>query len=180
MCEDFECEGGSVCHFQLQGVLGEMSVNIPTVSDAPWAVGGRHRYDFGGETTSHVCVHLSGGECQSSFGTDYSDCKLRCWGYGMTGENATVTSATRMGGDADGIWPNHRLDSLDGVNSTPWVEKTPTIAWEYPKFGEGNDVPKNPISGQRYSFNPQGFVFTLAGSTSGEEGFVDGIESQAR
>lgn len=98
----------------------------------------------------------------------------------MSGSNVTVTSATRMEGVADGVWPNHRLDSLQGVNSTPWVEQTPTIAWEYPRFGPGNEVPKNPIARkENYSFNPQGFVFTLAGSDRGEKGFLDGIEFEA-
>jgi hypothetical protein len=186
VCEDFECnttsdDGG--CHFQLQGVSTEMmSVNIPTVSDVPWAVGGRHRYDFGGETTTHVCVHLWGDGCSSSFGVDYSNCELRCWGFGiMTGRNATVTSVTRMErGEDDGRWPNHRLDSLDGVNSTPWLEKTPVISWEYPRF-VGDETPKNPMGGrEKYDYNPQGFVFTLAGSENGEDGFVDGTGSEAR
>ena len=183
VCEDFECQGDDLCHFQLQGVKWEdMSQNIPTVSDVPWAVGGRHRYDFGGATTSHVCVYLSGAPpCQSSYGTDYSMCKLRCWGYGMTGTNASVTSATRMEGDADGVWPNHRLDSLHGVNSTPWTERTPTITWEYPKSDVTDGIPVNPIAkGENYTLNSQGFVFTSAGSQKGEEGFSDGVGSDAR
>ena len=98
----------------------------------------------------------------------------------MTGLNVTVTSATRMEGDPDGRWPNHHLDSFHGVNSTPWMEPEPTIAWEYPKFGEGNAVPRNPVGRENYSFNPQGFVFTLAGSDAGEEGFVDGVKADAR
>ena len=98
----------------------------------------------------------------------------------MSGLNASVTSATRMEGDADGVWPNHRLDSLEGVNSTPWLKKTPTIAWEYPKSAE-NEVPENPFArGESYTFNPQGFVFTMAGSEIGEAGFVDGVGSEAR
>eukprot|EP00804_Cyclotella_cryptica_P001991 CCRYP_007413-RA/>CCRYP_007413-RA protein AED:0.05 eAED:0.03 QI:0/0/0/1/1/1/4/0/2016 len=184
VCEDFVCgiAMDQICHFQLQGVKwNEMSVNIPTVSDVPWAVNGKHRYDFGGSSTTHVCMYLSAkSPCQSSFGDDYSACELRCWGYGMTGENATVTSVTRMEGDADGKWPNHRVDSLQGVNSTPWEEPSPKIAWEYPKFGATSEVPKNPIPREDYALNPQGFVFTLAGSNNGEEGFVDGLESDAR
>ena len=101
----------------------------------------------------------------------------------LTGANASVTSVTRMEGEAaDGLWPNHRLDSLEGVNSTPWMERTPTMAWEYPKFDvRDGGKPVNPIArGENYSFNPQGFVFTLAGSQSGEEGFRDGLGSEAR
>lgn len=98
----------------------------------------------------------------------------------MSGQNASVTSASRMEGDADGVWPNHRLDSLEGVNSTPWMLKTPTIAWEYPKSA-GNEVPENPfVTKENYRFNPQGFVFTMAGSESGEAGFVDGVGLEAR
>ncbi|KAK1945291.1 NHL repeat-containing protein 2 [Phytophthora citrophthora] len=52
--------------------------NIPTVSDVPWAVGGRHRYDYGAAT--QLCVFLSGGSCLSPFETDYSQCDVRCWG----------------------------------------------------------------------------------------------------
>jgi len=164
-----------------------MSVNIPTVSDVPWAVNGSHRYDFGGEFTTHVCMYLSGssenGTCQSSFGEDYSHCQLRCWGYGesLSGKSNEVTAVTRMEGEPDGKWPNHRLDSLKGVNSTPWEEPSPTVSWEYPKSLDGDEVPKNPNArGQNYSSNPQGFVFTLAGSKDGEEGFRDGLGSEAR
>eukprot|EP00957_Ditylum_brightwellii_P191739 14596767-Ditylum_brightwellii.AAC.2 len=57
ICKDIQCgsDGNEgICHYQLQGVSwGDMSKNIPTISDAPWAVGGKHRYDFGGEDTSH-------------------------------------------------------------------------------------------------------------------------------
>ena len=85
----------------------------------------------------------------------------------MTGGNASVT---------DGFW-NH---CLDGVNSTPWLEKMPIIAWEYPIF-DGDGVPQNPVvTGKTYGYNPQGFVFTLAGSENGEDGFVDGTGSKAR
>jgi len=104
ICKDIQCgsDGNEgICHYQLQGVSwGDMSKNIPTISDAPWAVGGKHRYDFGGEDTSHVCMYMStslgrirgkggnehgedkeDGICQSSFHEDYSNCVLRCWGY---------------------------------------------------------------------------------------------------
>jgi hypothetical protein len=42
-----------------------MAHNVPTVSDSPWAVGGRHRYDFGSGDTSRVCVMVSGGYCSA-------------------------------------------------------------------------------------------------------------------
>ena len=188
VCEDVVCspeEGdGQICHFQLQGVSWEdMSVNVPTVSDVPWAVGGSHRFDFGGESMTHVCMYLSGSPpCQSSFGSDYSECELRCWGHGnaMSGKNATAAYVTSMGGGLDGRWPNHRTDSLQGVNSTPWELPTPTMAWEYPRFADGDENPMNPSVREKYGFNPQGFVFTLAGSENGIEGYVDGNGSDAR
>lgn len=188
ICADFACASGEsknqTCHFQLQGVSWEdMSVNIPTVSDVPWSVNGSHRYDFGGASSTHVCMYLSGTPpCQSSFGEDYSHCELRCWGHGdsMSGENSTTNYVTAMNGeDLNGNWPNHRVDSLRGVNSTPWIMRSPTMGWIYPSFSEGNEIPRNPVT-DRYSFNPQGFVFTLAGSPNGEGGFSDGQGSDAR
>ena len=196
ICEDIVCgpdnnNKNQTCHFQLQGVSWEdIPTDIPTVSDVPWAVNGLHRYDFGGESTSHVCMYLSGvAPCQSNFGTDFSQCDVRCWGWGeaMSGMNSTPAYVTTMmmddvgeeEHDVDGIWPNHRLDSLQGVNSTPWELPMPTMAWNYPRF-DGDELPTNPNAGGKYSFNPQGFVFTMAGSLDGEEGFVDGVGNDAR
>ena len=188
ICEDIACgpdENNLTCHFQLQGVsTNDMSANIPTVSDVPWAVNGSHRYDFGGASTTHVCMYLSGTPpCQSNFGQDYSKCELRCWGHGdsLSGENSTAAYVTKMEREElDGYWPNHRVDSLRGVNSTPWELPSPTMAWNSPKFSTGHDVPINPNAGKQYAFNPQGFVFTMAGSQYGEEGFLDGIGSDTR
>lgn len=203
VCEDVACRGRRdsngrdgddggrrprrVCRFQLQGVRWEeTSRNVPTVADVPWAVGGAHRYDLGGPSTTHACLHLSGPRCQSSLGEDYSECALRCWGWGngMSGSNATAGYATRTEGEEpDGTWPNHRRDSADGVRSTPWEAPMPTMAWNYPRHaGVGDAIPRNPNSetGGRYEFNPQGFVFTMAGSEEGEEGFSDGVGSDAR
>ena len=72
ICEDVE--DGTIA-YQLQGVAWEdMAHNIPTVTDAPWAVGGRHRFDFGNRDKDdpdkpntnhvHVCVMVSGRDCQ--------------------------------------------------------------------------------------------------------------------
>ncbi len=104
-----------MCHFQLQGVQwDEMSKNIPTVTDVPFAVGGTHRYDYGGENTTHVCMYMSGKKpCQSHSGRDYSSCVVRCWGYlpgQLSGRNNTVGPTSRVvklhgngveGGDKD-------------------------------------------------------------------------------
>ena len=143
--------------------------------------------DFGGETTTHVCMYLTGTPpCQSSFGDDYQ-CELRCWGYGstMSGENSTAEYVTKMEGELDdsSTWPNHRLgSSVHGVNSTPWELPLPTMAWNYPKYFGSDELPINPNTnvGEKNSFNPQGFVFTMAGSLDGDEGFVDGLSSTAR
>eukprot|EP00985_Skeletonema_marinoi_P033166 scaffold40638_cov190-Skeletonema_marinoi.AAC.2 len=159
ICEDIACgaQKNQTCHFQLQGLSWQEDVNIPTISDVPWAVNGSHRYDFGGSTTTHVCMYLSSSSpCQSSFHTDYSMCELRCWGYG-SGENNTTVRVT-----------------MEELNSTPWEPGSyPTTTWEYPRSIEGDTLP-TPL------FNSQGYVFTLAGSKSGEEGFVDGEGSDAR
>ncbi|RLN95529.1 hypothetical protein BBJ28_00007480 [Nothophytophthora sp. Chile5] len=81
ICENFACNGASndSCAFQLQGVAWTaLPANIPTVSDVPWAVGGRHRYDYG--SAAQLCVFLSGGVCLSPFTTNFSQCDVRCWG----------------------------------------------------------------------------------------------------
>ena len=157
VCEDIACgaDKNQKCHFQLQGQSRQDDVNIPTISDVPWAVNGSHRYDFGGFTTTHVCLYLSSTSfCQSSFHADYSKCELRCWGYR---ENNAVVET-----------------HMEELISTPWEEgSSPTITWEYPRSIEDDDT-RGP------SFNPQGYVFTLAGSKTGKEGFVDGIGSIAR
>ena len=172
ICEDIACgdsSSSSTCHYQLQGVnWDDMSKNIPTISDVPWAVGGLHRYDFGGNTTTHVCMYTSGQyPCQSSFGTDYSSCKVRCWGYGvgLSGRNNSAIAATSF--------------ESAGVNATPWTRPLPTATWSYPKSSAGEN-PGNPLVQRNFTMLPQGFTFTIAGSSDGEEGFSDGKGGEAR
>jgi len=189
VCEDIQCGNGGmnssssgICHFQLQGVsTNDMSKNIPTVSDVPWAVGGSHRYDYGGENSSHVCMYMSGGTCQSSFGRDYSKCKLRCWGHSPTlsGLDNKAGDASFVQGEATGKWPNARSDYLEGVKMTPWVLPSPTQSFAYPKFRADQSI-GNPRNGQILESLPQGFTFTLAGGGDGESGFKDGQEHEAR
>lgn len=188
ICEDIQCgKGGKgMCHFQLQGIdWNELSTNIPTVSDVPWAVNGSHRYDFGGEHTTHVCMYMSKNfPCQSSLGTDYSNCEIRCWGYqkGFSGLNNTagITShINRNKGPYRATWPNVRTDSIGRVNATPWTLSAPTATWSYPKSNPGS-LPLNPKLGGNISFLPQGFTFTLAGAADGKAGFEDGMGSEAR
>eukprot|EP00554_Chaetoceros_debilis_P016874 CAMPEP_0194126972 /NCGR_PEP_ID=MMETSP0150-20130528/60272_1 /TAXON_ID=122233 /ORGANISM="Chaetoceros debilis, Strain MM31A-1" /LENGTH=2248 /DNA_ID=CAMNT_0038820867 /DNA_START=651 /DNA_END=7398 /DNA_ORIENTATION=- len=119
---------GGTCHFQLQGVsTSQMSHNIPTVSDVPWAVNGRHRYDFGGMSSSsggssgnddgdddgndmkattaanttshvHVCLYTTRTyPCQSSTGIDYSNCTLRCWGHYPSASGRGDSNTTSTG-----------------------------------------------------------------------------------
>ncbi len=85
--------GGETCHLQIQGAdTAYIPLNIPTVTDTPWAVGGSHRNDFAGSGTTHACVMLSGGGCiePEPAMTDFSSCSVRCWGHG-TGNPPTKT-----------------------------------------------------------------------------------------
>ena len=192
ICEDIQCgtrnsgdnaSWPAVCHFQLQGVsTDEMSKNIPTVSDVPWAVGGSHRYDYGGVNTSHVCMHMSGGSCQSNFATDYSRCELRCWGHSseLRGVDNEAGDATIVAGEGTGRWPNARVDYLDGVSMTPWTRPAPTQTWSYPKQRE-NETIGNPRNNESLRSMSQGLTFTLAGDIKGgEAGFRDGVGYYAR
>lgn len=78
-CAVIACADSATCAYQLQGVDWDaLPANIPTVSDVPWAVGGTHRYDYGG--ASHLCMFLSSGHCLSPFVDDYRNCSVRCWG----------------------------------------------------------------------------------------------------
>ena len=190
ICEDIACgDGGSssssssTCHYQLQGVEWDaLSKNVPTFTDVPWAVGGSHRYDFGGNLTTHVCMYTSAVHpCTSSFGTDYSSCEVRCWGHDndLTGLNNSAVVATNVHDGPVTAWPNHYQDNAGGVNATPWTRPLPTATWAYPKSGPG-ELPGNPLLQGEFSMLPQGFSFTLAGSLDGEEGFADGMGIDAR
>jgi hypothetical protein len=157
ICEPIACGAGRAftCQYQLQGVeWAELPPNVPTVSDAPFAVGPdvRHRYDFG--QADRVCVLLSGGDCAmtaraAATGDDYSSCAMRCWG-------ANSSSAPRplpVIGDP-------------GTNATLAAQAAAAslTAWTYDP-GEGL---------------PQGRVFTLAGSASAGGGYADGPAPDAR
>jgi hypothetical protein len=146
------------------------------------------------------------GPCQSSFGQNYSSCVVRCWGYipgRFSGLNNTAGPTSRVHVDADVddgrdinslsseslFWPNTKMkrDNHDhdhhrhGLNATPWILPEPTATWSYPKSdysGKTTTFPSN--IGPNIDILPQGFTFTLAGSTIGEEGFEDGAGSDAR
>ena len=128
--------------------------------------------------------------CQSNFGSNYSSCNLRCWGYGHGGESTAVSGlnntpgdATIVEGESTGIWPNARNDYLNGVNSTPWTKPAPTQSWSYPKH-DVDQLAENPlvVRAGKAKLQPtlQGFSFTLAGDVDGLPGFRDGQGLHAR
>ncbi|CAM9756937.1 unnamed protein product [Scytosiphon promiscuus] len=161
VCEDIACGEGlnSECSYQLQGVNASMlATNVPVVSDTPWAVGGSHRNDFGAASVSRVCMMLSGGTCLEPFGDDYSNCVTRCWGAGFSGTDAS---------------PVDHVAAPSSVSEKS-QEHIPTVAWEYPKALTSSYGPLEPTP----AFNPQGYVFTLAGG-SGNRGYADGSGSAA-
>lgn len=159
ICEDIVCGDNldQTCSYQIQGVKwDEISHNIPSVSDVPWAVGGSHRYDFGNPDTTHVCLLVSGEHCVEPFGEDYSNCKVRCWGYNFAGQESLLPLDHTYSGDY--------VD--DGENEFA------TDSWEYPKSSTEVTADNAPL------LNPQGYVWSLAGN--GRAGFQDGSPDEAR
>eukprot|EP00598_Pedospumella_elongata_P012679 CAMPEP_0185006192 /NCGR_PEP_ID=MMETSP1098-20130426/83933_1 /TAXON_ID=89044 /ORGANISM="Spumella elongata, Strain CCAP 955/1" /LENGTH=2045 /DNA_ID=CAMNT_0027534327 /DNA_START=353 /DNA_END=6490 /DNA_ORIENTATION=+ len=144
-----------------------MSINIPTLSDTAWAVNGSYRHDYGGKDVTHYCVFLSPAYCALPSTTDFSKCKIRCFGHGF-GEPAIKLQASKR--SVTDLYPGQER----------WPDDGAVDLWTYPKncdtydgsctySGYNNAIP---------SFNPQGFVFTYAGS--GEKGFLDGPHNVAR
>lgn len=157
-CEEYSCYSGRTCHYQIQGVDSlSMSTNIPTISDAPFAVNGSHRYDYGNPLSTHICLMVSGGSCLSPFGQDYSNCSLRCWGYGFSCSQHQ---------------PQWFLgDETYQVNAS---NPTATAVWNYPKKHSafGNTSLGAPV------YNPQGYAHTVAGGV--QAGFRDGHGTSAK
>ncbi len=206
ICEEIRCGAyrNSTCQFQIQGVsYDELSVNIPTVTDAPFVIprdNGQyyHRYDYGGDNISHVCLHLTTG-CGSSFLDDYSHCQLRCWGYH---EGTNNNSTSNIDDRQEFMTSSIRMKSVNRTlsHTAYWTPRQPGIIWEYPRvaYMQENVKGAHPMMGYRSAYassivpplnprkygphtsNPQGFSFTLAGSIDGEEGFVDGEDHKAR
>lgn len=128
-CEQIACgiNDESTCDYQFQGVRPtELSRNVPTASDAPWAVNGSHRYDFGGQTTSHVCVMLSGGNCTSPLATDTRRCATRCWGWreGSASPRAHLEAIRQYEG---------RVGNGDRYRTVDGESEVATESWEYAK-----------------------------------------------
>eukprot|EP01033_Poteriospumella_lacustris_P018958 gene18958-13675_t len=148
-----------------------MSINIPTVSDDAWAVGGRYKHDYGGNTTSHYCVLLTGGKCIDPFNTDFSGCITRCFGYGFDQSAIKYLPSARSNVDIyPGMtqWPGQSLADLWALpRNCSELDK-----YEHEKCTYSGVWNKNP------SFNPQGYAFTVAGN--GEAGFHDGNITTAR
>lgn len=164
ICEEIECSSDTgFCQLQLQGVnSSEMSINIPTVSDTSWAVGGSFRHDYGSNSTSHFCVMLTGGNCTLSSTTDFSSCVTRCFGYGFTGPPVVRTALRRSVVDR---YPGMDL-WYDNGKVDLWVQ--PRNCSELSSLHKINCTYKD----RTPSYNPQGFSFTEAGS--GAVGFLDG------
>lgn len=122
-CSTFGVE--SKCHrcendeFQLQGVnIVEMSRNVPTASDAAWAVNGSHRYDFGSNETTHVCVILSGGNCTSPVAkADMRNCASRCWGW-QEGRPRPTSTGMDDSREDDVVWEYPKRSTAQGEVAT--------------------------------------------------------------
>ena len=109
-------------YIQLQGVnTNSMSINIPTVTDTAWSVGGQYRYDYGA-AKSHYCVFLSGGACIEPNTTDYTNCKVRCFGYGNTKPAISAAASTRS--------KLHEVTPALVYTADPYLEEV--NIWSYP------------------------------------------------
>ena len=121
-CEDIVCGDNldEVCSYQLQGVdWFELPKNIPTASDVPWAIDGKHRNDFGRGTST--CLMLTGGGCTDPMGTSFGECRLRCWGHGNPAKQNPI-AASPFGvrwqydkhGNQQGSLMTHAGDGVEG------------------------------------------------------------------
>jgi hypothetical protein len=173
ICEQIICKGeGGVCNLQLQGLKStDMSKNIPVVSDTSWAVGGKFRHDYAGSTTSHMCVMLTGGHCINPNTTDFTGCRTRCFGHGFPKPPIKDTAMGRSLVDTyPGMfkWPDDgQIDLFDYPKNCGELSKSQNVPCTY-----SGSYTKNP------SFNPQGYVFTVAGT--GRAGFHDGPVTAAQ
>lgn len=113
-------------------------------------------------------MFLSGGDCILHDTTDFSNCKVRCFGYGFN-NSARVLTANEYS----------IVDVRDGLS----VEEEQVEIWAYPRNCsdlQEYDMKPCTFSGPRGntpSFNTQGYTFTVAGS--GAVGFTDGSKDVA-
>ena len=198
ICEEIICdsEKNNTCFLQLQGVAPDkMAGNLPTVTDTAWAVGGKHRKDFGGKSVSHFCVFTSGNgyttsnvrtDCTNPKSTSFDGCQMRCFGYfgwlftpctETQIRTATCTTAKQAIYQSA---PNATIvDLYPGMGR--WKDDGQVDIWTYPRncselssqFGV-----QCTFSGNTRSYNPQGFTFTLSGS--GKGGLKDGSATVAQ
>ena len=189
--------GQGSCFLQLQGVdYTAMSQNIPTVTDTAWAVGGLHRKDFGGNTTSHFCVFTSNNgynpltgrqaSCIHSTENTFDGCSVRCFGYfawisssACTSDQINTQTCTKALPAMHFVAPNSTIiDTYEGMNR--WPDDGQVDVWVYPRnCTELKSQYKQDCiyTGKTPSFNPQGFTFTSAGT--GKPGFVNGAYDKA-
>ncbi|KAJ1453108.1 hypothetical protein M885DRAFT_567842, partial [Pelagophyceae sp. CCMP2097] len=196
VCERIACGNGSeVCEYQLQGVAYQnMSTNIPTASDSPWAIGGAHRFDYGG--AAHVCVVTSGGNCTSPLASDLSTCATRCWGVGETGLEPSPLLSLDAGARAPvtDVWEyKARATSQGSVFTLAGVAKRAGFVdgpasrarFRFPS-GVAIDALRNVYIADtgnhaiRVFENASQRVHTLAGALIGEAGSGDGPAASAR
>ncbi|KDO27761.1 hypothetical protein SPRG_07359 [Saprolegnia parasitica CBS 223.65] len=173
----------SKCHLcendrmQLQGVeYAALPANIPTVSDVPWAVGGRHRYDYGG--ASRICVLLSGDSCLSPFGTDYANCSTRCWGVGPVTRQRDWDNVSELWDYGTSASAQGRVFSLAGAGTSGFQDgPAATAQFAYPR-GLAVDAAQNVYVADTNNHRIRKIaagthvVSTVAGA--GTEGFADG------
>jgi hypothetical protein len=193
ICEQIECQSdapGHFCDLQLQGVNSSyMSKNIPTVSDTSWAVGGQFRHDYGGNSISHLCVMLSGDSCTNPYSHDFSACRVRCFGHHPNFTHPPVKKD---------VMQRSLVDVYPGMFR--WIDDGQVDLYNYPSnceelkkyqgvdcsFSSGFPSTSAVRKSRNPSFNPQGYVFTVAGATGGRAGnasaagFVDGAATSAR
>lgn len=145
-----------------------MSINIPTVSDTSWAIGGSFKHDYGGAEVTHFCVFITGGDCILPQTTSFDHCSIRCFGAGYK----SIAKKNQAS-------PRSHVDVYPGMGR--WPDDGEIDLWEYPQ----NCAALNAAEGSSActvhdhvpSYNPQGFTFTVAGN--GGEGFRDGPSQSA-
>lgn len=164
-CEDIACDPSlsSTCSFQIQGTdWTQLPLNIPTVTDVPWAVGGAHRYDYG-NTSAHMCLFLSGGDCLTPTATDYSKCVVRCWGnnsgtisYQLDPERGNASVLPRDDADAADIWSYPPTFTSDGK---PQGQVTTLAGSGVKGFSDGTSTTAQFNNPQDVAVDSQGFVY---------------------
>jgi hypothetical protein len=192
ICEMFACGDNreETCAFQIQGITWEtLPINVPTVSDTPFAVGANvlHRNDF--SNADRVCVITSSGTCLESAGrlnNDYSSCAVRCWGDGeappvpaprgwmysnqhggfLQGRVDTVAGRGAMNQSVGGSGRGFR----NGPSSQALFNNPQGVAVDARGYVYVADTDNHCIR----RISPSGSVITLAGKCGERSGYIDG------